>query len=151
MSALPASKPPSPSAGPPTPASTPAKPPAKKNLAIHLLAGGVGGMCEALVCHPLDTIKVRLQLRGERASQTASLSGAAAKAAKAKAKANFIQIGRQIVEKEGFFSLYKGLGAVLGGIIPKMAIRFSSFEYFKELLAKGNTGVTSSYGIFMGE
>ena len=24
--------------------------------------------------------------------------------------------------------LYKGLGAVIGGIVPKMAIRFASFE-----------------------
>lgn len=45
-------------------ASTPAKP--KRNLAMHLLAGGVAGCCEAVSCHPLDTIKVRLQLRGER-------------------------------------------------------------------------------------
>lgn len=37
-----------------------------KNLAIHLVAGGVAGCCEALACHPLDTIKVRLQLRGDR-------------------------------------------------------------------------------------
>ena len=42
-------------------------PPAKKkkNLAIHLFSGGFAGFCEAVVCHPLDTIKVRLQLRGE--------------------------------------------------------------------------------------
>ena len=40
----------------------------KKNLPIHLLAGGIAGCCEAVTCHPLDTIKVRLQLRGERLS-----------------------------------------------------------------------------------
>ena len=38
----------------------------KKNLAFHLVSGGVAGCAEALTCHPLDTIKVRLQLRGER-------------------------------------------------------------------------------------
>ncbi|KAJ3131885.1 hypothetical protein HK100_005915 [Physocladia obscura] len=120
----------------------------KKNLAIHLLAGGVAGCCEALTCHPLDTIKVRLQLRGERAGK-ANLSGAAASAATQRAKANFIQVGVQIVQKEGFFSLYKGLGAVLGGIIPKMAIRFSSFEFYKEQMADKNTGSISSAGIFL--
>ena len=26
-------------------------------LGVHLLAGGIAGMSEALVCHPLDTIK----------------------------------------------------------------------------------------------
>jgi hypothetical protein len=57
----------------------------KKNLAIHLMAGGIAGCCEALACHPLDTIKVRLQLRGERASAlkaaTASSSSSSASSA----------------------------------------------------------------------
>ena len=38
----------------------------KKPLSTHLLAGGTAGLAEALVCHPLDTIKVRMQLRGKR-------------------------------------------------------------------------------------
>ncbi len=38
----------------------------KKSLSAHLFAGGVAGCCEAFACHPLDTIKVRLQLKGER-------------------------------------------------------------------------------------
>ena len=55
----------------------------KKNLAMHLIAGGVAGCCEAIACHPLDTIKVRLQLRGERQvrTKTSSVIGEAIKAA----------------------------------------------------------------------
>ncbi|PKB97901.1 hypothetical protein RhiirA5_462107 [Rhizophagus irregularis] len=34
----------------------------KKNLSTHFLAGGGAGLCEAVCCHPLDTIKVRMQL-----------------------------------------------------------------------------------------
>ncbi len=56
----------------------------------------------------------------------------------------------QIAQKEGFLSLYKGLGAVVSGIVPKMAIRFSSFEAYKEWLADPVTGQTHSLGIFMG-
>lgn len=53
-----------------------AKPPKKsKNLPIHLLAGGFAGCCEAITCHPLDTIKVRLQLRGERLAKGAQTNG----------------------------------------------------------------------------
>jgi solute carrier family 25 citrate transporter 1 len=52
-----------------------------------------------------------------------------------------------IVQKEGFLALYKGLGAVVTGIVPKMAIRFSSFEYFKSKLADKN-GVVSSPAVF---
>jgi hypothetical protein len=37
--------------------------PQKKSLSIHLVAGGAAGFMEAMICHPLDTIKVRMQLR----------------------------------------------------------------------------------------
>ena len=30
--------------------------------AINLMAGGTAGLFEALCCHPLDTIKVRMQI-----------------------------------------------------------------------------------------
>lgn len=35
----------------------------KKPLMLHFIAGGGAGLIEALACHPLDTIKVRMQLR----------------------------------------------------------------------------------------
>jgi solute carrier family 25 citrate transporter 1 len=47
--------------------------------------------------------------------------------------------------------LYKGLGAVVTGIVPKMAIRFMSYEYYKNMMADKATGATSSKGIFVGE
>ena len=37
----------------------------------------------------------------------------------------------RIIKREGFFSLYKGLTAVYTGIIPKMSVRFMSFEQYK--------------------
>jgi solute carrier family 25 citrate transporter 1 len=45
-----------------------------------------------------------------------------------------IGTARRIIQREGFFSLYKGLSAVYMGIIPKMAIRFVSFEQYREAL-----------------
>ena len=89
---------------------------------VHLVAGGVAGLCEALACHPLDTIKVRMQL-----STRARLPGAK--------KRSFFSVGRDIVRKESPLALYKGLGAVVTGIVPKMAIRFSSFETYKTWMA----------------
>lgn len=63
----------------------------------------------------------------------------------------FLATGAQIVRRETPLALYKGLGAVLSGIIPKMAIRFASFETYKNALADKNTGKTSLGGIFIGE
>ena len=57
-------------------------------------------------------------------------------------KRGFITTGKDIVKREPFYGLYKGLGAVLGGIIPKMAIRFTSYEWYKQALANKEGNVT---------
>ncbi|KAK4215747.1 mitochondrial carrier domain-containing protein [Rhypophila decipiens] len=105
------------------------------SVATNLIAGGGAGMMEALVCHPLDTIKVRMQLsrRGRQPGM---------------AKRGFIRTGVEIVKKETPLGLYKGLGAVLTGIVPKMAIRFTSFEWYKQLLANKETHVVSGQALF---
>lgn len=93
-------------------------------------------MMEALVCHPLDTIKVRMQL-----SRRARQPGAP--------KRGFLKTGAEIVKKETPLGLYKGLGAVLTGIIPKMAIRFTSFEAYKQMLSDKQTGIVSGKATFL--
>ncbi|KAL2141608.1 hypothetical protein VTI28DRAFT_2154 [Corynascus sepedonium] len=105
------------------------------SAATNLIAGGGAGMMEALVCHPLDTIKVRMQLsrRGRQPGMP---------------KRGFVATGLEIVRKETPLGLYKGLGAVLTGIVPKMAIRFTSFEWYKQLLADKKTGVVSGQSLF---
>jgi solute carrier family 25 citrate transporter 1 len=41
---------------------------------------------------------------------------------------------RRIIQREGPLALYKGLTAVYTGIVPKMAIRFVSFEYYRDVM-----------------
>jgi len=53
-----------------------------------------------------------------------------------------------IVKKESPLGLYKGLGAVVTGIVPKMAIRFAAFERYKAWLTP-ETGKASSPAIFL--
>ncbi|KAK8074983.1 succinate fumarate mitochondrial transporter protein [Apiospora hydei] len=106
------------------------------SAATNLIAGGGAGMMEALACHPLDTIKVRMQL-----SRRARMPGAP--------KRGFLRTGTEIVKRETPLGLYKGLGAVLTGIIPKMAIRFTSFEWYKQQMADKKTGIISGQGTFM--
>ena len=57
-------------------------------------------------------------------------------------KRGFITTGSEIVKRETPLGLYKGLGAVLTGIVPKMAIRFTSYEWYKQLLADQSGHVT---------
>ncbi|OCH93497.1 mitochondrial carrier [Obba rivulosa] len=91
---------------------------------------------EALVCQPLDTIKVRMQL-----SKSGSAPGTKPR--------GFLATGMMICRRETPLALYKGLGAVLGGIVPKMATRFASFETYKRWLADPATGKTSVGSIFI--
>jgi solute carrier family 25 (mitochondrial citrate transporter), member 1 len=60
----------------------------------------------------------------------------------------FITTGAEIVKRETPLGLYKGLGAVVTGIVPKMAIRFTSFEAYKSLMANKETGAVSSQATF---
>ncbi|GAA5981177.1 hypothetical protein JCM11641_003136 [Rhodosporidiobolus odoratus] len=108
----------------------------KTAIGVHLLAGGCAGAAEALVCHPLDTIKVRMQL-----SRSGQRTGTKPR--------GFFATGAHIIKKEGPTGLYKGIGAVLTGITPKMAIRFASFEAYKNALSNKETGKTSSPMIFL--
>lgn len=202
--------------------------PKKKKPIQHLVAGGAAGLVESSVCHPLDTIKTRMQLRrqntrrgnalgslrdvagnralhrrvGDAAATKKSADGVAAKmetvrvkptAAARDSSATSMAAGqmepgwkqrvasystaaarspsataataaaarssssssasvataatgpvvaplgpfgtaRRIVQREGPLALYKGLTAVYTGIIPKMAIRFVSFEYYRDVM-----------------
>ncbi|PLW22066.1 hypothetical protein PCASD_10783 [Puccinia coronata f. sp. avenae] len=102
-------------------------------LGIHLIAGGTAGFAEACACHPLDTIKVRMQLSRSKQGRGRG----------------FIKTGIMIAQKESFLGLYKGLGAVVSGIVPKMSIRFASFETYKGWLANKESGKVSSSAIFL--
>ena len=64
-------------------------------------------------------------------------------------KRGFIKTGSEIVKRETPLGLYKGLGAVLTGIVPKMAIRFTSYEWYKQLLADKD-GMVSGRSTFLG-
>ncbi|CAO3589005.1 unnamed protein product [Absidia cylindrospora] len=106
------------------------------SLVTHLVAGGAAGLMEACTCHPLDTIKVRMQLSKNGARNAMGQ------------RIGFLGVGMKIVQNESFWALYKGLGAVVSGIVPKMAIRFSSFELYKSKLADKD-GVVSTKAVFL--
>lgn len=164
----------------------------RKSPLHHLIAGGCAGLVESSICHPLDTIKTRMQLRKNtvdtrkithslvepaqrlrhslqepffRPEPTLATGGKAglnsthvhepgfvgrgAREAAGHGKVTIkptsvgtvqaslgpIGTAKRIIKREGFFALYKGLTAVYTGIVPKMAIRFVTFEQYKDLLA----------------
>lgn len=112
-----------------------------KNAAVDLIAGGTAGLFEALCCHPLDTIKVRMQLSSKQGKK-----GPDGKPVKS---LGFIGTGLQIAKRETPLGLYKGLGAVVTGIIPKMSIRFSSYEFYKKHLTPTDGSKISTMNNFI--
>ena len=54
------------------------------------------------------------------------------------------------MKRETPLALYKGLGAVVTGIVPKMAIRFTSYEWYKQALASRD-GHISGQATFFGK
>ncbi|KAF6161099.1 hypothetical protein GIB67_007740 [Kingdonia uniflora] len=81
------------------------------DLFVRLVAGGMSGVTAASMTYPLDLVRTRL------AAQTH--------------ETYYKGIGhtlRTICRDEGFFGLYKGLGATLLGVGPSIAISFSVYE-----------------------
>uniref|UniRef100_A0A060TI63 ARAD1D36432p n=1 Tax=Blastobotrys adeninivorans TaxID=409370 RepID=A0A060TI63_BLAAD len=136
------------------------------NPIVELIAGGTAGCMEAVTCHPLDTIKVRMQLR-RRAVQAAkqvtpnsspataaaqeavNATGESLAALKSQKPKGFVRTGIDIVKKETPLGLYKGLGAVITGITPKMALRFSTYEFLKRKLAPSDGSPISAGRTFV--
>jgi solute carrier family 25 citrate transporter 1 len=79
---------------------------------LDLLYGAISGFVEVSICHPLDTIKTRVQNRNS----------------------NTFKVIHNIYHKEGIKGYYRGLTAVYSGVIPKNAVRFSSYSYYNSIL-----------------
>lgn len=86
---------------------------------------GLSAMVGATTVFPMDKIKTRLQ--------TSNVPGA-----------TIFSMAREIVQKEGFFRLYRGLQAQLAGITPEKALKLTSNQFFVDTL-KGNTNRELSF------
>ncbi|XP_022795902.1 solute carrier family 25 member 36-A-like [Stylophora pistillata] len=135
---------------------------------VHFVAGGLGGSFGAFVTCPLEVIQTRLQSSAFRLQRTANLhvnrnissSGPAANlstASVANSKLNVaanrfkgvFSYGRYMVQHEGFFSLYKGLGPTLLGVTPSRAIYFALYSTTKDILNKSGTLAADSSLVYM--
>lgn len=77
--------------------------------------GGVSGTLAASVCYPLDTIRRRMQMKGQ-------------------AYANQMDAFRTIWAREGWRGFYRGWVANSAKVVPQNAIRMVSYEAMKTLL-----------------
>jgi hypothetical protein len=80
------------------------------DLKSNLLGSSTAGIIARLVCHPIDTVKSRLQ------------SG------KISFGSDIIQTFRNNYKNEGITSLYRGLSATIFGGVPGVCIYLTSYD-----------------------
>lgn len=92
---------------------------AAKEFSKDFVAGTLAGMASKLIGHPFDTVKVRLQAQGSKAS---GYRGG-------------LDCARKMVKFEGFASLYRGMMAPMFGACLEIAVIFSSNTLFQRALS----------------
>ncbi|KAI6097675.1 mitochondrial carrier protein RIM2 [Pisolithus croceorrhizus] len=124
------------------------------NSFLHFFAGGLGGMCGAIVTSPLDVVKTRLQssLFQEKHVPVGVFGGNGVAALSQRPVGllwNFVEtchIIRDIYRYESFGALFKGLVPTLVGVVPARSIHFFAYGNGKQVIANHfNNGEENSY------
>ena len=93
------------------------------NSTLSLAPGAVGGFCNCVTGHPIDLVKVRLQVATSSCTTTASATAAGG--------GGVLGMLRSIVETSGVRGLYQGVSAPLVAVVPAFAVSFGSYEWAK--------------------
>ncbi|GJJ06070.1 hypothetical protein Clacol_000259 [Clathrus columnatus] len=102
----------------------------KENPFHSLIAGASAGSVEALVTYPSDFVKTRSQFSG--------------------AAEGPIAVIQNTLRTKGFFGLYSGATALIIGNGAKSAVRFTTYDHIKHLLADENGKLTPGRNVLAG-
>ncbi|PCH36432.1 mitochondrial carrier [Wolfiporia cocos MD-104 SS10] len=120
----------------------------------HFVAGGLGGMCGAIVTSPFDVVKTRLQsdlfqVKVKSASLGLAGNGTVVAPHRTNLLWHFVETGhilRDIYREESFRALFRGLGPTLVGVIPARSINFFTYGNGKHIIANYfNNGQENSW------
>ncbi|KAG5717577.1 hypothetical protein E4T56_gene4465 [Termitomyces sp. T112] len=121
----------------------------------HFVAGGLGGMCGAIVTSPFDVVKTRLQssLFQEKSASVGMMTNGGSVMVGVPRQGgllyNFVETGhilREIYREESPKALFKGLGPTLVGVIPARSINFYTYGNGKHIIANHfNDGKENTY------
>ncbi|KAI0073059.1 mitochondrial carrier [Panus rudis PR-1116 ss-1] len=108
----------------------------------HFVAGGLGGMCAAVVTSPFDVVKTRLQSDLFREKHAAvDIAGNGSVVIRQRPNNilyHFVETGhilRDIYREESPRALFKGLGPTLVGVVPARSINFFAYGNGKQVIA----------------
>lgn len=110
-------------------------------------AGSLGAIIGGLVTHPIDLVKVRLQIHGLN-SQTCTMPSAARNGGSGQAAVeavkprttnhNLLSMGYRVATVEGIPALYKGLSASLIRQVSFIGSKFTAYSVFRSSITKIN-------------
>jgi len=102
----------------------------------------MGGVAEAFCLHPLDTIKTRLQLSGQKTR--------AGNAAAPTQYTGFVDCATKTVRNEGPLALYKGVTVTSTSLVCKYFLRFYTNFQIRALITGGTRPTTNLENIVAG-
>lgn len=117
-------------------ANTTKNPHKTSNNALKFVFGGLSGMGATCIVQPLDLVKTRMQV------STATSGGA-------KEYKNSFQVLLNVIKNEGFFGLYKGIGAALLRQATYTTTRLGVYTWINEVY-KGKTNQDPTLFVRMG-
>jgi solute carrier family 25 citrate transporter 1 len=106
------------------------------------LGGMMGGIAEAVCLHPLDTIKTRLQLSGQKVK-------AGNKSAPTQ-YSGFVDCATKTFRNEGPLALYKGVTVSATSLVCKYFLRFYTNFQLLALITGGNRAPTNAENVVAG-
>eukprot|EP00591_Stephanopyxis_turris_P008515 CAMPEP_0195516204 /NCGR_PEP_ID=MMETSP0794_2-20130614/6997_1 /TAXON_ID=515487 /ORGANISM="Stephanopyxis turris, Strain CCMP 815" /LENGTH=316 /DNA_ID=CAMNT_0040644737 /DNA_START=607 /DNA_END=1557 /DNA_ORIENTATION=+ len=99
-----------------------------------MIPGAFGGMCCTIVGHPIDVVKVRMQVQ----APVVALRGTGAVASANSGRTTIVGMLRDMFVQDGIRGLYRGLYAPLLVTPASFAIIFWSFENAKAMVCGNN-------------
>ncbi|CAL6372277.1 unnamed protein product [Bathycoccus prasinos] len=94
-------------------------------------SGSLGAMASGAVTHPIDLVKVRMQLYGECASSALGSSSSSSSSSSNVKPPGMLRTGAMVLGKEGAFGLYKGLSASLLRQATFIGTKFGTLPFYQ--------------------
>jgi hypothetical protein len=113
---------------------------------LKVFCGGMAGAVSCFVCYPLDLVRIRLTVGNEASNPPppASISSSSSLSSQSKGPrltSKIMSTAVEIIEKDGFRGLYRGLTASLLVQVPTYALSFSVYGQAKETLLRTNYSI----------
>lgn len=104
-------------------------------ISVLTASAAISGVASRIFCHPIDTVKSRMQAPGGGAGDAG------------RAAATFRDVLNNTFKREGVRGLYRGFGAVILGGTPGTVLYLTSYEKIKGWLGEENVAVHFTSGI----